>query len=215
MARRGRRFTKKTLTATEIDIYADYLKGNRKHEQPRKASAAYREMTGARIVPFGVSPSGANFTRVKISRGALGILGLLGTANIDGIYGLDLTEGAAKDVSGFYPALAKITLKQADVVPITTGTSAFTGRPRNYKPGRSGSVPFGRGSMAAQPDAADPTIVQATIADIDYMDAVNAIRGSLTAPGFAGSKQVSFEPEIFRTERAALSFGKTAVAPVF
>jgi len=215
MPRTRRRLTRKTLTAAEIDIYADYLKGNRKHEITRKAPRDYRETTGARVVPFGVSPSGANFTRVTVTRGALGILGLLGTANVDGIYGLDLTDGPAKDVAGFFPALARITLQEANVTPITAGTSAFTGRPRNYKPGRSGSVPFGRGSSTAQPDAADPTVVQTTIADIDYMDAVNAIKGSIGASGFAGTKRVSFEPEIFRAEREAASFGKTAVAPVF
>jgi hypothetical protein len=215
MSKRKRRLTKKTMTAAEIDIYADYLKGNRLHQVPRKAPAPYRETTGARIVPFGVSPSGANFTRVSVTRGALGILGLLGTANLDGIYGLDLTAGAAKDVAGFYPALAKITLREANVVAITTGTSAFTGRARNYRPGRSGSVPFGRGSTTAQPDAQDPTATQALIADIDYIDAVTAIKASIGASAFAGSKQVSFEPEVFRAEREAASFGKTAVAPVF
>lgn len=203
------------MTAVEIDFYAQYLKGERKHEISRKAPTAYRETTGARIVPFGLSPSGANFTRVSITRGALGILALLGTANVDGFYGLDLTAGAAKDVANFYPAVARITLRDPNVTPITTGTSAFTGRPRNYKPGRSGSVPFGRGSVTAQPDAQNPTVVQATIDDIDYMDAVTAIKASIAASAYAGSKQVSFEPEVFRAEREPASFGKTAVAPIF
>ena len=215
MARRGRRLTRKTMTAVEIDFYAQYLKGERKHEVTRKAPGPYRELTGVRIVPFGLSPSGANFTRVGITRGALGILELLGTVNLDGIYGLNLTAGAAKDVANFYPAVARITLRDPGTAPITTGTSAFTGRPRNYKPGRSGSVPFGRGSMTAQPEAADPTIVQATIADIDYMDAVGAIKASIANSTYAGSKQISFEPEIFRAEKDPASFGKTAVAPVF
>jgi hypothetical protein len=215
MKKRIRRFTRKTLTATEIDIYAEYLKGNRKHEQSRKAPGDYKETTGARIVPFGLSPSGANFTRVSVTRGALGIIALIGTTNVDGIYGLELTDGPAKDVAGFYPALAKITLKEAGVSPITSGVSAFTGRPRNYKPGRSGSLPFGRGSTTAQPDAGDPTIVQTTIADIDYLDAVNGIKGSISSSAFPGKKQVSFEPEVFRADREAASFGKAAVAPVF
>ncbi len=67
----------------------------------------------------------------------------------------------------------------------------------------------------AQPDAQDPLVTQATIADIDYMDAVNAIKGSISVSAFAGTKQVSFEPEIFRAERESASFGKTAVAPLF
>lgn len=215
MARRGRRLTKKTMTAVEIDFYAQYLKGERKHEVTRKAPGAYRELTGARVVPFGLSPSGANFTRVGITRGALGILELLGITNVDGTYGLDLTAGAAKDVANFYPALARITVRDPGAVPITTGTSAFTGRPRNYRPGRSGSVPFGRGSTTAQPDAADPTVVQAGIADIDYLDAVTAIKASIASSAYAGSKQVSFEPEVFRADRDPASFGKAAVAPVF
>ena len=214
MPRHRRRLTRKTLTAAEVDIYAEYLKGNRKHQVPRKAPGPYRETTAARIVPFGLSPSGANFTRVSVTRGALGILTVLGTANIDGIYGLDLTEGAVKEVN-FYPALAKITLKAPNVTPITAGTSAFTGRPRNYKPGRSGSVPFGRGSVTAQPDAENPTTSQAGIADIDYMDAVAAIKKSISASAYTGAKSVAFEPEIFRSDREATGFGKSAVAPVF
>lgn len=215
MVRRRRRLTRKTMTAVEIDFYAQYLKGERKHEIERKAPAGYRETTGARVVPFGLSPSGANFTRVGVTRGALGILELLGTANIDGIYGLELTAGAAKDVANFYPAVARITLRAPNTTPIITGTSAFTGRPRNYKPGRSGSVPFGRGSVTAQPDAQDPTVVQATIADIDYLDATTAIKASIANSAYVGGKQVSFEPEVFRAERDPASFGKTAVAPVF
>src|SRR6476469_1399431 len=109
MPRRRSRLTRKTLTAAEVDIYAQYLKGARQHQVPRKAPGPYRETTAARIVPFGLSPSGANFTRVSVTRGALGILNVLGTSNLDGIYGLVLTEGAVKEVE-FYPALAKITL---------------------------------------------------------------------------------------------------------
>lgn len=215
MPRNRRRLSRKTLTAAEVDIYAEYLKGNRKHQVPRKAPGSYRETTAARIVPFGLSPSGANYTRVSVTRGALGILGVLGTANVDGIYGLNLLEGAVKDVNGFYPALARITLRESNVTAITAGTSAFTGRPRNYKPGRSGSVPFGRGSVTAQPDAQDPTSTQGGIADIDYLDAVAAIKKSVAVSAYPGTKQVAFEPEIFRFDREATSFGKAAVAPVF
>lgn len=215
MPRQRNRLTKKTLTAAEIDLYADYLRGLRVHSQPRKAPATYKERTAARIIPFALSPSGANFTQVSVTRGALGILQLLGTANIDGIYGMELTTGAVKSVAGFYPALAKITLKAPNITPITAGTSAFTGRPRNYKPGRSGSIPFGRGSTTVQVDAEDPATVQTTIGDIDYLDAVTAIKQSIGASAYTGSKSVSFEPEIFRSERAEPNFGKAAVAPVF
>lgn len=214
MPRHRRRLTRKTLTAAEIDIYADYLKGNRKHQVPRKAPAAYRETTAARLIPFGLSPSGANFTRVSVTRGALGILNTLAIANIDGIFGLNLTEGAIKEVE-FYPAVARITLRAPNVTPITAGTSAFTGRPRNYKPGRSGSVPFGRGSTAAQPDVQNPTTAQGGVEDIDYMDAVAAIKKAISASSYAGAKSVSFEPEIFRSDREATGFGKAPVAPVF
>jgi hypothetical protein len=144
----------------------------------------------------------------------LGILNVLSIANVDGIFGLNLTEGAIKEVE-FYPALAKITLKAPNVTPITAGVSAFTGRPRNYKPGRSGSVPFGRGSVAAQPDVQSPTTPQAGVEDIDYLDAVAAIKKAISASAYTGSKSVSFEPEVFRSDREATGYGKTAVAPVF
>lgn len=214
MSRKKGRLNKKTLTAAEITLYAEYLRGNRIHSQPRKAPPAYKEKTSARIVPFGVSPVGTNFTRVTVTRGALGILGVLGTVNLDGIYGLNLTTGATKGIVGFYPALARITLIPTTAVAITTGTSAFTGRPRNYRPGRSGSIPFGRGSTAAQQESQDPAVVQPTIADIDYIDAVAAIKSSVDAANYTGSKRVSFEPEVFRVENSEPNYGKAPVAPV-
>ena len=97
----------------------------------------------------------------------------------------------------------------------TAGTSAFTGRPRNYKGGRSGSVPFGRGSSTIQKDAKDPASTQTTIADIDYKDAANAIEQAVGAAAYAGKKRLSFEPELFRSDRSEPNFGLTAVAPAF
>ena len=62
MPRKNRRLTRKTLTAAEVDIYASYLKGERKHSQPRKAPGAYKERTAVAIVPFDLSPvATANF----------------------------------------------------------------------------------------------------------------------------------------------------------
>lgn len=218
MARKGRRLTKKTMTAAEVDIYASYLKGERLHSQPRKAPAVYKELRAVGIVPFGLSPAAtATFVRTSMTRGALGLLGTLGIANLDGIFGLNLTgTGGVTDApAGFYPALAKITLIPSDAVANTAGVSAFTGRPRNYKGGRSGSVPFGRGSSTAQTDARDPTSVQTTIADIDYKDAENAIKLAVGAATYAGKKRLSFEPELYRSERSQPGFTGDAVAPVF
>ena len=219
MPRKNRRFTRKTLTAAEVDFYAAYLKGERKHSQDRKAPAIYKERTAVAIVPFGLSPAAsANFVKTTITRGALGLIGTtLGIANLDGIFGISLTGDTAIDPpAGFYPALARITLIPADAVAITAGVSAFTGRPRNYKGGRSGSAPFGRGSSTFQKDAKDPASVQTTIGDIDYQDAANAIMQAVSgATAFTGKKRVSFEPELFRAERSEPAFGGTPVAPAF
>lgn len=217
MPRSRSRFTKKTLTAAEIDIYAEYLKGLRKHKQPRKAPPAYKERRAVGIVPFGLSPGAtANFVRTSMTRGALGILETLTITNLDGIFGLNLTGTGVTDApTGFYPALAKITVIPEGVTAQTEGTSAFTGRPRNYKPGRSGSIPFGRGSSTAQVDAKDPTSVQTTIADMDYKDAENGIRLAVGASGYAGSKRLSFEPELYRSERSQPGFTGEAVQPSF
>ncbi len=218
MARKGRRLTRKTLTAAEIDIYAAYLKGERKHSQLRKAPPAYKERTAVAIVPFGLSPGTlGNFVRSSMTRGALGLVqGTLGITNLDGIFGVALTDpGAIDPPGGFYPALAKITLVPQNAVANTAGTSAFTGRPRNYKGGRSGSVPFGRGSLTIQKDAKDPTSAQTNLGDIDYKDAVNAIESAVGAAAYAGKKRISFEPELFRSERSEPNFGLTAVAPAF
>lgn len=165
MPRKNRRLTRKTMTAAEVDIYASYLKGERLHSQPRKAPGPYKERTGVAIVPFGLSPAAsANFVRTSMTRGALGLINTtLGIANLDGIFGLNLTGAGAVDArAGFYPALARITLIPENVVANTAGTSAFAGRPRNYKGGRSGSAPFGRGSSTVQTDVKDPASTQTT-----------------------------------------------------
>jgi hypothetical protein len=217
MPRKARRMTKKTLTAVEIDAYAEYLRGNRLHSQPRKAPPIYKERRGVAIVPFGLSPAATgNFVRTSMTRGALGLIGVLGITNLDGIFGINLTgAGAVDPPSGFYPAVARITLIPAGATAITTGTSAFTGRPRNYRPGRSGSLPFGRGSTTVQTDAKDPASVQTTIADIDYKDAENAIKQAILAATYAGQKRLSFEPELYRGAQDQPAFSGDAVAPIF
>jgi hypothetical protein len=151
-----------------------------------------------------------------MTRGALGILGVLNITNLDGIFGLNQTGTDAVDPpGGFYPAIARITLIPTSVVANTAGTSAFTGRPRNYRPGRSGSVPFGRGSTTVQTDAKNPASVQTTIADIDYKDAQEAIKAAVLASTYDGQKRMSFEPELYRAERATPAFSGTPVVPVF
>jgi hypothetical protein len=152
-----------------------------------------------------------------MTRGALGILAALGITNLDGYFGLNLTgtPPVADAPAGFYPAIARITLIPANTVANTAGTSAFLGRPRNYKGGRSGSVPFGRGSTTLQSDALDPTSVQASVADIDYKDAENGIKTVVGAAIYAGKKRISFEPELYRAERSQPGFAGEAVAPVF
>jgi hypothetical protein len=218
MPRKNRRLTRKTMTATEIDIYASYLKGERQHSQSRKAPPDYKELTAVAIVPFGLSPAAsANFVRVSMTRGALGLIQTtLGLTNLDGLFGINLTgTDAIEPPSGFYPALARITLIPQNAVPNTAGTSAFTGRPRNYIAGRSGSAPFGRGSSTVQTDAKDPTSTQTTIGDIDYQDAARAIELAVGNATYAGKKRVSFEPELFRSERSEPNYGGTPVAPEF
>lgn len=217
MPRHGRRLTKKTMTDAEITAYAEYLRGTRIHSQPRKAPADYKQRRGVAVVPFGLSPAAtANFVRTTMTRGALGLLGVLGIANLDGIFGLNLTGADATDPpSGFYPAIARITLVPAGATPITAGTSAFTGRPRNYKPGRSGSIPFGRGSTTVQTDAKNPASTQTTIADIDYRDAELAIKSAVLAATYAGQKRISFEPELYRAEKDQPGFSGDPVAPIF
>jgi hypothetical protein len=209
--------TKKTLTDAEITAYAEYLRGTRVHSQPRKAPPIYKERRGVAVVPFGLSPAAtANFVRTSMTRGALGLIGVLGITNLDGIFGINLTGADAIDPpSGFYPAIARITLIPSGATPITTGTSAFTGRPRNYTPGRSGSLPFGRGSTTVQADVKNPGSVQTTIDDIDYKDAENGIKQAVLAATYAGQKRVTFEPELYRAEKDQPAFSGEAVAPIF
>jgi hypothetical protein len=64
-------------------------------------------------------------------------------------------------------------------------------------------------------DAKDPTSTQTTIGDIDYLDAVRGIETVVGNATYAGKKRLSFEPELFRSERSEPNFGGTPVAPVF
>jgi hypothetical protein len=83
-------------------------------------------------------------------------------------------------------------------------------------PGRSGSAPFGRGSSTVQKDAKDPASAQTEIADIDYLDALLAIKQAVKgATAFAGKRRISFEPELFRAERSVPAFGGEPVVPQF
>lgn len=222
MGRKGRgRLNKKTLTAAEIAIYTAYLKDDRKHSVPRAASGAYREKMSVGVTPFGVglpAGTGGSAVRVGMTRGALGILGTLGISAADqsNVFGLEDDAAKVSDPpAGFYPALCIITLKPANVVAITTGTSAFTGRPRNYKPGRSGSVPFGRGSATGQPEAGAGKKPNTAIDDIEFADAMRAIKIAVAGGTFTGKKTMTFQPEIFRAVSGAAGFKKPAVAPVF
>lgn len=201
MPRHRRRMTKKTLTAAEVDAYANFLKGNTKIDVKRPAPSAYKNRDLIGIIPFESSPdttSGVkNHVGVTMTRGAGGLITLLNlTGKADSVFGhsYDAAQIGTSD-SGFYPAVCRLTLIPSGAVPDKTGVSAMTGRPRNYLPGRSGTIPFGRGTVAGQPDKKGKA--QATIADIDYGDAVEAIRKEIgTAAGTAYKPRISFENEI-------------------
>jgi hypothetical protein len=67
-----------------------------------------------------------------------------------------------------------------------------------------------------QKDAKDPASTQTTIADIDYLDALLAIKQAVKgATNFAGKRRISFEPELFLADRSAPGFGGAPVEPVF
>lgn len=222
MPRKQQKLTKKTMTAAEIDVYANYLKGNVVVTIDRPAPPDYRERVAGGVIPFGISPdttaSAKNHVRVTVTRGALGILNALGLlTTADNKFGLISDAAQITDSpEGFYPALAKITLIPQGTVAITTGLSPYTGRKRNYMPGRSGSVPFGRGNPTAQPDAKGKA--QATNADIDFTDAAEAIKAAIQGvASFTGKKRVSIEAEVWRAGRPEPAFfnNNQAVAPQF
>ncbi|WP_293209111.1 hypothetical protein [Microcoleus sp. PH2017_01_SCD_O_A] len=173
------------------------------------------------VIPFGTGLAATgtiNHVRVGMTRGALGILSTLGISATDqgNIFGLENTAAQVTEPpAGFYPALCIITLRPANVIAITTGNSAFTGRPRNYKPGRSGSVPFGRGTPTAQPEASGGKKVNATVDDIEYNDAATAIRVAIGASPFTGKKSMTFQSEVYRPQGTAAGYSKPAVAPAF
>lgn len=214
--------TKKTLTAAEVDVYALFLKGTTKIDVKRPAPSAYKNRDLVGVIPFQSSPNPAsgvkNHVGVTMTRGAGGILALLAlTGKADSVFGHSYLATDITDADqGFYPAVARVTLIGAATVPDKAGLSPLTGRPRNYLPGRSGSIPFGRGTIAGQPDKNGLT--QTTISDIDYGDALSAIKKEIgTAAGTAYKVRLSFENEILANAGTPpdLYVPANAVAPIF
>lgn len=209
MARKRRNYlNKKTLNSAEIDIYTDYLKGNRTHTVNRKLPPEKLERKGGGVIPFGLSPaatpSAADYLRIAATLGALDLLSRF--PSID--YAKLGIETVLTNVTGtvpagkaFAPAVWIPTLGPAEL-SFSTGTSAFTGRSTRSPNTRSGSIPFGRNTGANINDAKTGTAVS-SLADCDEEDmktSIENIAASDSASGLPGGDQYvtkTFLPEEF------------------
>ncbi|NET44259.1 hypothetical protein [Okeania sp. SIO2B3] len=178
-------------------------KGEATYTVKRKAPAEDKELFGVGVVPFGFSPStaagatihmnttisraGAKMAVSAITGDSWDKLGIVRSSN-------ESTAGPA----GWYPATLTITLVGVD----DNGeeeTSQLSTRKYNKKKTRSGTMPFGRRSIAT-PDARTGAATTA-VGDRDYEDCLKAIVASLnptpTQPTNSKILSKSSEPEVY------------------
>jgi len=157
MAKKHRRFgalhkalkdTGYTATSGAAGQYLKYLQGTNKLVVARRPSSAYLERFNVGVTPFDIDvPTGTNVITAYqglMTVQANNILKAV-TGLTDSIMGIqrDLTQ--TKEVAGFYPALAHITVAATGQTP-TKGnkTSGITQRTYTAINTRSGGVPYGR-----------------------------------------------------------------------
>ena len=219
--RRRGRLGKATLRSTaEIAAYTAYLNGTTVFEINRPAPGEARERLGVGVVPFGsgLAATGSSHVETSMTRQALWMLGIVapGATDKSGTFGLEFTQANVLSApEGFVPAQVTITQKLVATAKITTGVSPFTGRKRNYHPGRSGTIPFGRGTAAAQPEAKAGAKANTALDNQEYLDAVKAIRtmvGAIDATATAAKYTMTFKPELYLPSQS-VKYGLTAFAP--
>ncbi|MGB3513093.1 MAG: hypothetical protein WBA93_28540 [Microcoleaceae cyanobacterium] len=186
MARKRRNYlNKKTLTAAEVDILSEYLKGNRTHTVARKLPAEKLERRGGGVIPFGYSERAtleASRLMVSPTLGALDLLNLLSAINYADL-GLETVlanvSGTLEAGYAFAPAIFIPTF-MPNGATATNGTSAFTGRGTKRFPTRSGSLPFGRTTSAGTRDATTG-VAETTIDAVDEEDVKASLRDKMAA----------------------------------
>lgn len=208
MAKKHRRFgaLHKTLKDTNFSAtsgaageYLNYLKGTNKLVIARKPDPKFLVRFNVGIIPFDIEPSTVT-SAINAYQGTMTVVGeniraLFNATLSDGLLGIERDLTKTKEIPGFYPALAHITVIPADTTTKTAKTSGITKRAYKAFPTRSGGVPYGRTIIGTH----DPAGV--SITDIsketeeDSKIAIMTVVKGKTAGGFK-CIGVSFTPEL-------------------
>ncbi|NES08195.1 MAG: hypothetical protein F6K22_38750 [Okeania sp. SIO2F4] len=189
--------------AADWDKYIKVKKGESTYTVDRKAPAEDKELFGVGVVPFGFSPSTATDADIHMTTTISRAGAKMAVSAIRGdqwdVLGIARDEDSVTTgPAGWYPAILTITLVGINDIG-ETETSQLSTRQYQKKKTRSGSMPFGRRSIAT-PNARTGAAT-AAIGDRDYEDCLNAIKAALnptpTSPASSKILSKSAEPEIY------------------
>lgn len=176
----------------ELANYIEWRKGNRKITVNQKLTTAERKRYAFGILPFNIELAAAP---TPTDRYAAPITAYSNTgrksaavALSDADLGYENVDPNTNHVSGFYPAILHIFVKDNATSPPVDKISDITGEPYKRHAGKSFTVPFGR-TVSGDKDgnvtsSGEDDIKNALIADLKSKTAVGG---------------VSYEPELFRS----------------
>lgn len=184
------------LTDQQKTYFKGVLDGTNEYKVTRKPAATELKRYNCAIIPFGVTP-GTDVAAAKVlvnpTAQALKIAKAFDSSL--NIFALDTSPAnttGAED--GFYPALCKLTVRPTTVT-IDNRKSQFTDKEYKYKPSRSGSIPFGRGTTTVTD--AKTSVAETTIDQADYEDVRSSIEKAVRQATLTGLtySSMSFTPE--------------------
>lgn len=203
---------------SDLGKFGNWLTGKNKIDVKRRPSAALMKRQRVKVIPFGITPDGTaptppDYFLTAMTGQARAIFTAIGEDN--SVFGLDIVStvadaaGASTDES-YYPALARIFVTPSGADVISTDISAVTGRSYKTVKGRSGSIPFGRGTASEVKDAKKGT-AETSIGNVDELDVAKSIASVAKKDLQAFKvKTITFVPEQFRPDKTVALAPTTA-----
>lgn len=148
-------------TSGDAFEYLQYLKGINKLKVERKPDSKYLQRFNVGVIPFDVAFVAADAE--KHWQAAMTILAdniriEFNTVAPIALFGIEIDLSKCEQVNGFYPALARITVKPLSQTTKDEKTSGITKRKYKSFKTRTGSIPFGRSLVGVkQPDGSAET----------------------------------------------------------
>lgn len=178
--------------------YLKFLQGTNKLVVARKPDTKYLVRSNVGIIPFDIEPdsgTGAiNAYQGTITVMAENIRKTFDSAIPDSLLGIERDLTKTKEVSGFYPALALVTIIPTQATK-SEKTSGITKRKYKAFPSRTGGIPYGRTiSTVKDPKGAAITDISKETEEDSRKAILEAIKGK-TAGSFK-CLGVSFQPEL-------------------